>query len=544
MASERGMTLIEAIVALFLAALLFAALSAAVIGAIRASQVARQNQTAVDIANARVEQLRDLAWGELGHDADGIDCPDSNLTDCTTAPKLDGRPLVSVDFGGIAAQRDTEVVNVTTYEVATYITEPPAGSTGDYRLATVIVYWDDFGTPRSKRVDTAISESTRGLALPDFVLSSIGNCGVAVNPGATAYWGFKVTNEGAPDTFNISTTGDFTPSRYYLDDGDSEFDPAVDTQLADTTGDTKVDTGRLDPLDSAVVWVVYDVPEAQADGTLTLSITVTSASQPLAETATNVLVPVRTLVVQSGVITQPPIPCESGTSTPTPTPTGDNDPTVCADTAPAPDPSEASGYTRYSFWLHNSGSTSWPATPLPETGEIPGTVAFKPMVMNTTLPAIPTGRLLPPYSTDLQTVDPTRGRLLFNGGGFTYGKEYVADFQSPSKAKRYTSAIVLRTYVKRAPGSGAESVSLEARPYAYKSNGNHTTQLLSPVTVTVNPWSCDGWQAVSFSFPITSSIKLSNHYAMSVRIWNSGTGWVRIAYDHADFPSSLTVVEK
>ncbi|MDP4014767.1 MAG: hypothetical protein U0990_04655 [Candidatus Nanopelagicales bacterium] len=540
------MTLIEAIVALFLAALLFAALSAAVIGAIRASQVARQNQTAVDIANARVEQLRDLSWGELGHDADGIGCPDSNLTDCATAPKLDGsRPLVIVDFGGIAAQRDTEVVNVTTYEVATYITEPPAGSTGDYRLATVIVYWDDFGTPRSKRVDTAISESTRGLALPDFVLSSIGSCGVAVNPGATAHWGFKVTNEGAPDTFNFSTTGDFTPSRYYLDDGDSEFDPAVDTQLADTTGDTKVDTGRLDPLDSAVVWVVYDVPDAQADGTLTLSITVASASQPLAETATNVLVPVRTLIVQSGVITQPPIPCESGTSTPTPTPTGDNDPTICADPAPAPDPSEESGYTRYSFWLHNSGSTSWPATPLPETGEIPGTVAFKPMVMNTTLPAIPTGRLLPPYSTDLQTVDPTRGRLLFNGGGFTSGKEYVADFQSPSVHKEYKNSIVLRTYVRRAPGSEATDVSLAAQLYAFKSQNGNSVGLLTSETVTLSPWDCSGgWQAVSFSFAISGELELSNNYALSVRIWNPGTGWVRIAYDHADFPSSLTVVEE
>lgn len=534
-ASDAGFTLIETVVALAMASLLFTALAYAGIGALQATQIARENQQAIDLANARLEQVRNLAWGAMGHSPTGLVCPDPNLTDCGGSPGYGGEALVTV-VGGLATQFQTETVNSVPYTIATYVTQP-VDTSGNYRRVTVIVAWTEYGRNLVRLASTVVSESTKGLALPDFKLTAVGSSNYVVNPGASAYWGMKIVNQGAPERLNITDTGGFTPT-YYRDNGDELYSPGDDiTPLTDSTGDGKVDTGRLDPLQSIVIWAIYQVPGSAPVATMSIVITATSVGRPTVATASASLT--MTLEVTNSVITTTP----TATGSSTPTPTGTATPTICPDPAPAATPAPVAGYSLYSYTLHNSGGVSWPTLPLPATDPIPGSVALKPMTMNLTGPAIPAGRQLPVLSSDLTPAD-TAGRLLYTGGTFTSGASQVADYQSNAVAKTYTGSIVLRTYVDRVPGGTAPSVSLTAQMYAYRASGNRSDAILTAQTAVVSPYNCAGFQAVSFSFPISTPITLANNYVLSVRIWNSGTETVRLAYDHADYPTALIVVQQ
>lgn len=539
--------MIEAVVALAVATVMFTALAYTAASAVQTSQVARQNQQAIDLANATVEQMRETPWGSLGHDPAGIQCSDTALSGCPSDATYQGEELVQVAGGlgstvnGGAASHITQVTeNNVTYQVKTYVTRPD-DDTGDYRRLSVVVEWSDYGRPRSKTASTVISQSTRGLPLPDFTLTPIGSVDVTVNPGATAVWGFELTNQGAPDTWNITSNGDFDVE-FYLDDGNDQFSPSADNvQLQDSTGDAAPDTGRLDPQHSFTFWAVYEVP-AETDDQYrgATDVVATSASQASAATASKSVTD--SLLVTTGVITASPTPTPSVSSTPSASvsPSASSSATSCPDTSPAPTPAAVSGYSRFAYVMHNSGNTAWPVLPLPGTDPVPGSVALKPMALNLTPDQIPSGRELPVLSTDLSPAN-TPGRILYSGGSFSSEKQYVADFLTSSKSKKYASSVVVRTWVDQVPGSTSE-MSLSAQLYQYRSSGNKVESLLTPVTRSVTD--CNGLREVSFAFTISTPLQLTSNYVLGVRIWNSGSGAVRLGYDHADYSSTVTVVEQ
>ncbi|MCH9816082.1 MAG: prepilin-type N-terminal cleavage/methylation domain-containing protein [Actinomycetia bacterium] len=542
---EAGFTLVEMVVALAIATALFTALAYAAIGALSATNSARANQEAADLANRVLEDTRQMSWGSLGHDPAGVDCSDARLSSCGGQAEYNGEELVQV-AGGISGQVTQDTTNVIDYTVARYVTTP-ADETGDYRRVSVVVQWDDKGAIRERSSATVITESTRGLPLPDFTLTPFLGTGQEVNPGATAAWGFEITNQGAPDQWNMTTSFlmELLGVEFYLDNGDRGYSSADDTvPLVDNSSDGIVDTGLLDPSESIIVWAVFVAPNWASDGVYQAPVTATSVGQPGAASASQTVT--LTLTITSGVISASPTPSTSptGTESPTPTPTGvDN--SVCTDTDPAPVPDAAGGYSRFEYVMHNSGNTSWPTFPLPATDPIPGSNALKPMALNQTADSIPSGRELSEYSQDL-VPGGTPGRLLYAGGSFSSGTAQVADFQSGNQTKDYINSIALRTFVDQIPGGSAD-VTLSAELYEYKSSGNRTNTLgeVSTQVVSLSPYTCtSGFQEVSFNFPISGTMDLSNKYVLGVRIWNSGTETVRLAYDHEDYTSTLTVVEK
>lgn len=524
---------------------MFTALAYTAASAIQTSQVARQNQQAIDLANERVEQLRESPWGSLGHDPDAITCPDPELLACTSTPTRNGEELVLVDGGigfdpaqpsAVGSQISEQAVNNITYTVKTYVTGPD-DATGDYRRVTVMVQWNDYGQVRTKTAETVVTHSTRGLPLPDFTLTPIGSQEVVVNPGATAVWGFELTNQGAPDQWNITSSD--LPVDFYLDDGNDVFNPEDNTPLTDHNSDGIPDTGRLDPQQSFTFWAVYAVPASATNGTQDNAVTTVSVSQETAATASKSVTD--RLTVTDSIITASPTPTPTESATPSSTPSPSETEASCPDTDPAPTPAPVSGFSRIAYTLHNSGNTSWPTIPLPASDPIPGTTAQKPMAMNLTGDAIPSGRTLPELSTDLSPTG-TNGRLVYANGAFSGGASHVADWQTNAQSKKYSGSIVLRLWADEAPGATG-TVDLTAQLYQYRSSGNKV-ETLAPAAVSKSVAACNGFRQVSFTFPITGTMTLTSKYVLGVRVWSSSSTPARIAYDHADYRSTLTVVEQ
>ena len=64
---DEGSSLIEAVVALFIASVVFLALTSSLLSAMKSSVFGRTNQQAVDFGARAVEDARQLGFGSLGH---------------------------------------------------------------------------------------------------------------------------------------------------------------------------------------------------------------------------------------------------------------------------------------------------------------------------------------------------------------------------------------------------------------------------------------------------------------------------------------------
>ena len=134
---DDGFGLVEAIVALSIAAVVFTALAYAAIGAIRASMVSRQAQQATDVATAQLESLRQLSYAGLGHVAADL-AGDPAVSTCGANkcfnPGTGAEQLVVLPTGGFAPHITTASgtnTNNTVFTLKSYVTNPrtPAART-------------------------------------------------------------------------------------------------------------------------------------------------------------------------------------------------------------------------------------------------------------------------------------------------------------------------------------------------------------------------------------------------------------------------------
>jgi hypothetical protein len=532
-------------VAMGMATVVMTAFAYASNSAVQAVHTARLNQQAADLATQRLEQIRSMPYGSMGHDPAGI-APDPHLV----GDAYNGEPLVTV-AGGIESHITTKTQNNFDYTIYAYVTQPVDALNPDSRRVTVLVEWAAYGESHSKTMSGIVTLTQRGLPLPEFKLTPVGPSTITVNRGARAAFGFELTNQGAPDQWNVTAT--LPGYTIYRDNGDDVFNATDDIVLmSDNNGDGQVDTGRLDPKQSVVFWVVRDVPADAALGSTSWDLTAVALSEGTAGSAEATLTSI--LVVTDAVITASPTPTPSTsaspsvtptatpTATPTPTPSETSgDTTICEATTPAPVPVQVTGYSRKAYVLHNTGSTSWPQFPLPETGSIPGSLAMTPMYMDMNAESIPADRMLPEFSTNLMPAG-TSGRLLYSGGSFSStSASDVLNFRTINPNRTYTGSMVLRLWVKPEPGS--MPVSLAAQVYQFKTS-NSTSSTRSTVSqLLIDPFECSGWQEVWFQFPV-STFTTGSKTVLGVKVWNTGTEKAVVAYDHGAFPATFTVVEK
>src|SRR5205823_2316923 len=124
---------------------------------------------------------------------------------------------------------------------------------------------------------TVITDTRRGLPLPMYKWVPVGATTMTVNPAAQVVYGFKLTNNGARDTWNLSANLGAPGWTYVFDNGDNIYSAATDTTpVTDTTADGIIDTGAVDPTISTVIWAIWNVPSSPAGPyTSTTAFTVT-----------------------------------------------------------------------------------------------------------------------------------------------------------------------------------------------------------------------------------------------------------------------------
>jgi type II secretory pathway pseudopilin PulG len=233
-------------------------------------------------------------------------------------------------------------------------------------------------------------------------------------------------------------------------------------------------------------------------------------------------------------------------------------PTFCSASNPTvlPAPTRAGGYTLFTYTLHNRSRTnpSWPGTGIAPATTTTGQGIPLNMIRDT--PALAPLTNLPVMSEDLAAES---GRVIRPGGEVTAtDTTQVVDWRTDVPGKRYSGTAVLTVWVAPSSLGTAASYQLSAQLYTatstdttievsntqgLTSNGNSPS---SAVATADTAWCADGfWQRVAIALPIDMQKAMAADEYLGVRLWNSGTAPVRIAYDvTGDFPASLIAPEK
>jgi len=486
MRRESGFTLVEAVVALGIATIMFTALAYSAVAAVRSTQIARANQQAIDLANDQLESLRQQPWGTL-------------------------ESYVRED--GTAAISDSDVrENNIAYSIDTYVTTPP-NSTGEFQLR-VVVSWNDYGQSRERVAETSVSNKTSGLPLPDFEVVATTPDDITVSPDSAAVWGFQLVNRGAWDNWTIAAT----PSGLTLyQDRTSSTDATPDGQFDSEVDQPITETGLIDPYDSLSFWAVAN--STSELGIRTWQGSASSLTQPSATSG----VQSWTMRLEVADATQPPV---AGP--------------ICPDTTNQGNPSPVNGYSVVTYFLHNSGKVPWP--PAGATDPVTGTDATNPLDLTTNDGALPSSWTLPPYSMNIAPTTP--GRVIEPGESTTTPAQN-AQFQMLRDRLWYTGTAKVWLFIRNLDPGTPANVTVELTKVTVSGSTASYATLGNPIDAEVN--SCDsgaGYRELVLEFPLSSVVKLNKNQYLGFRVLNPGPNDVSLAYDHDGFPSRITVVEK
>lgn len=182
------------------------------------------------------------------------------------------------------------------YTVRTIVTDPDATAT-PYKRVTTQVSWTQDGQTFRRHITSIVSETRRGLPLPNFAVGDDATFSYAL--GGKVHLPFSITNNGARDSWNISATASPTRSwtdpaqpvhiEWYRDNspGDGLYSPG-EALLTDTSGDGPVDTGLMETDEARKIVGYLDLASVPLEpaGTVVVTITLTSESQPLSNPKT------------------------------------------------------------------------------------------------------------------------------------------------------------------------------------------------------------------------------------------------------------------
>lgn len=278
--NEAGISLIEMVVAIGLAALLLVAGLAGLTNLMITTAVARQNQASVEVLEQTLETVRGASYAATAMVEADL-AGDTAITRTGTSPDFlywfdhdddSGTPderIVVAAGGTVNPHIVTMDRNNTDYTISTYVTDPP-DTTGDYRRVTVRAEWGD--PAHRRQATTFVTETRRGLPLPKFRFGD--PITVTVTAGNTLVLPATLTNRGARDSFDLTSTTA----------------PAVGwtfTWHPDTNGNGAVDAGEnaftaTGPMETDQVMrllLVAAVPSTEATATKVVTLKATSVAQ-------------------------------------------------------------------------------------------------------------------------------------------------------------------------------------------------------------------------------------------------------------------------
>ena len=510
-----GFTLIELVVALTIATVIFSAMAAAGLAGVRASGVARQNQQAVDVLNRVVEQYRAVSLTNLAMVTSDLQVGDSSITTGSTprytVPNGVGQEAVWAKATGSVSPHVTTTtsgdIKGIVYTVKAYVTTPP-GTTLDssgqpyQKRLTVVATWISYGQSHQRIISTILTETTRGLPLPRYSVIPTSVTTLTGTPSSTLTWGMQVINRGARDTFNVSASiGTWT---YYVDtDCDGARDVGEDTLLTNTDPaiNTQLDTGKLEPNNNPPFCMTAQraIPAGET-GASSVTFNFLSSAQPTASGAAIAVGPF-TVTVTSG---------STGGSACTPTPAGVGTPY---------------GF-RNGISATNGNTTTQPVNSMSEN-----TCLDQPASAN--------------YSTDIGN---GTGRSLTTGGSAAQGTSVsqLAEWRWNPPATRTVAAGTATAVIWVSCPTVGANVTLNGAigTFDEKSSGTWTSQGTGSAIVscaTANTWTriqVPMTVGTAFSAPNKVQGSPSN---LSVRLWTAGTAGqrIRLDYEQPDHKSFL-----
>jgi type II secretory pathway pseudopilin PulG len=470
--SDGGFTLVEAVVSLLVATMIFTAIAGGLMVSVRAGVTARQNQQAADVLNQEIERVRALDFGALTMVATDL-VGDPNVTvsggQYYFNPGGGAEPVAVASVGGINPHTRQTTLNHVTYTVRTYVTMP-SDAQATYRRASVIVTWSTYGRSHTRSESTMIAYTRRGLPLPRFTFTA--NATVLTNPGAKVALPFTLVNQGARDAWNLSASG-LSGWIWYTDPSCSHTWSASNTQFADSDGDGKQDTGLLDTNATSCGFAVHTMGASEF-GTFTVTLTAVSSAQPSAPSGTGSIF----------------------------------------DTVKS-QPAYCSGCTLTTYYLHNA------LLPGPTTTQ---TI----MPINKTAP-IQTS--LPAYSTDV-TAQP--GRYIYQGGsGVGESRSgYVAawHYQVPSDTVlNGVASVTLFAMID----NGA-SLPGDVTVYIGSDQNNNLSGFneAAEKTYHLDAWPAGGMTAFTVSVPINNfTISRGKYMVVRAEVTGGSSYAMRLAYD-------------
>jgi Tfp pilus assembly protein PilV len=529
---DGGFSLIEQVVALLVAAVVFLAVAAMAIAGMKASVESRLNQQSIDLLNRSIEQALAMTYAQLTMVSTDLTL-DTSITGPTTkvwtVPAV-GQEAVDYHTTGSVSPHVSSItanVNHATFTLKRYVTVP-SGATYDtsgfpsVKRFTAVVTWRLYGQTKTRYDSTLITDTVRGLPLPNYTFRSVGVTSAAVNAGVVIDFGMAVHNLGARDAFDVAVSSS-NPAlaagwTLYKDDGavgagcvtpataaDGVRDCGEDNLLTDTSGNGTLDTGQVDP-NKSFYFVAERTSTSSDTGTVTF--TTTSVAQPSASGAVHTKT--FTVTVTSGTVTQ-------GTCPTTTTP---------AVTAP-------SGYSAVAFYLQNTpvgNTTTQLSLPLARADCTVQTASSLPNY-STDVSGSSTGRMLTPGGTATSTDSkraqwwwqPGGSNLNVSGSGSTWG--------------------ALHLWVQcNTSGAATLNASIGSMNQSTGGSGSYTAKETGSTTIA----SCaGGWQSVDI--PLAGAAgwavkKNGNPGYLSVRVWSSSSSpTMRLGYNWSTDVSYLVL---
>jgi Tfp pilus assembly protein PilV len=518
---EAGFTMVEAVVALVVAALIFTAVAAGMVQAVRATLFARQNQQSVDVVTQQVETLRGVDYASLSlSSSDATFATDPSMKQVSGAwfADVDGKgsyeKVVTLASGAsVPIHTSTVVRNNTRFSMKTYVTTPPtdsAANTDSYRRLTVVASWTVTGTTHTRRTSTFVTTTRRGLPLPNYTWTQSGITNpVSYAQGSTQPLVLEgdLTNRGARDRWSLSATtkspaGVTLPWTWvwYLDDGNGTFGPE-DTR-ADTNADGTFDTGTINTDDTRRVWAVTFLSPSE-----TLTSSCTSAAPTSCDAVS--LSAVSTSMPSDTADQKPPIVNQIKVSAPT-----------CVPVTPA--------CLYKNLYLHNLGGT---------LADGPATASTTSNPMSAQAPVATT---LVNYDNDLDT-RPGRG-LAPGGSGYSEAstsKSVIWTYSTANAATFSGQAVldlsaVLANQDPTAAGAISAYVRLETTAGNWVNAGSGT--------FTSNPWNSGSFR--EFTMPIaltTTNVCKGCRVELRIEVPSSAATSMDIAYDTTTYDSLFSL---
>ena len=288
---ERGLGMIEAMVAGMILAIGAFAVAQALSYGLNQTQVARQRQAAEALANEELEAARALNFTNVGlldvgplTKSTNTSSPDYYLSTDGTQFDPDGatstfglEPLIFGQADPALSHGPTAVIASNTsfqvYDYATWYDDPSVSGTQNAKRVTVIITWETSGRQQSFRISSLYTSGaiTFGDAAPASNTSPSVSCPTSTATGLTANFtavatdtdgtisrvdwdfgdGLTSTNGGTQQTHTYGSAGTYTVSNTVWDDDSATASNAslgcqvTVTEPAPPAGDTQAPTGTI-----------------------------------------------------------------------------------------------------------------------------------------------------------------------------------------------------------------------------------------------------------------------------------------------------------